>query len=636
MRHLRPILLLVLLCFAVSGHVSAQQYIYSVTTTVGNSIPLGGTTNIRQNIYYPSHFPTAPAGTITKIYFQPSSTGTFTFTTLVIKMGYTSLSTFTAGPFATGLTTVYSNTASFTTNSGGWIEIPLQTPFLYNASQNFIVEASQQGYSPSMSAICDNSTGATDRTLYGTTSSSTGSLQARVMRLGFDLTPGTPCTAPTGLAASNVTNISALLNWGAVSGSQGYEYVLDQTAGNPSGSGTLQAGTSYSATGLSPNTTYYMHVRNKCSSTSFSSWVTTSFTTQNFISCYSPSAASVIPTSTSTGILSWSPVPGSQGYEYIVNQTAGNPASNGNVISTTSTPLSGLTGGATYYVHIRNVCAANDKSAWLNQAFTMPVCNMPANMLVSNITDSTTDLLWSQMPNASAYNYAVTFSKQPPTSGYLTTTNIAAHLSQLQPNSKYYVHIRSRCFSNDTSAWRTDSFVTQMGCYGPIVQVNGLGSNTPYAFWDPIPMAVGYEYALTPTSKPSAFGNNIYTAFVGLSLPEDGKDYYLHVRTKCNSMFTFSQWSTVALRTGTTDIRLQNNAGGVEVYPNPVNDKLYVNAHAANVQLQVTNITGSVILKQEAVDDKIQEISTTAWPAGIYLLKVVYDGQQQLIKFTKE
>ncbi|WP_276133547.1 fibronectin type III domain-containing protein [Polluticoccus soli] len=624
--------LLLLLCMSKAG---AQQYTYSITTSVGNSIPLGGTTNIRQNIYYPSDFPTAPVGTITKVYFQPSSGTSFSFTTLVIKMGYTSLSTFTAGPFATGLTTVYSNTASFTTNSGGWIEIPLQTPFFYTASQNFIVEASQQGYTTSMSAICDNSTAATDRTLYGTTSSSTGSLQARVMRLGFDLTPGTPCSAPTGLASGSVTNNSAALNWSAVSGSIGYEYVVDQTSANPSGSGTLTTSTSFNATSLTPNTTYYVHVRNKCSSSSFSSWVTISFTTQNFVSCYAPSVVSVVPTSTSTGILSWSPVPLTQGYEYVIDQNSGSPSGNGTSTTTTSISLSGLTGGASYYVHVRNVCAVADKSVWLNQQFTMPVCSTPANVLISNITDSTTDLLWSQMPNASGYDYAVDFSKLSPTT-YKNTSGFAAHLSGLVPNSKYYLHVRARCFAADTSAWRLDSFVTLMVCYAPIVQVNGLGTNTPYAFWDPIPTAVGYEYTLTNSTVDPAFGSPLYTPYTGLTLPDDGKDYYLHVRTKCNSMFTFSQWSTVTLRTGMTNVSIQQQGDALQIYPNPTRDKLYLKGDIANSMITVTDVTGAVVLKYLAAGNAIQEINTSELPAGIYLLKISDGEQLQSVKFTKE
>lgn len=443
------------------------------------------------------------------------------------------------------------------------------------------------------------------------------------------------CPAPTGLTSGSITNNSASLSWNAVTGSQGYEYVLDQTSANPSGAGTPTSSVNYNATGLTPNTTYYMHVRNKCSASSFSSWVTASFTTQNFVSCYPPTIASVTYASTSAVTLSWAPVATSQGYEYVINQSAGNPAGNGTASTGTSAFISGLTPGAGYYAHIRNVCQVGDKSVWLHQPFTMPTCNTPVNVLISNVTDSTADLLWSQMPNVSGYEYAVDFSNQNPTTGISSTTGISAHLTSLVPNSKYYVHTRSRCFGVDSSVWRLDSFVTKMACYAPMVQVNDLGTNTPYAFWDAIPTAIAYEYALTNTPPSPAFGVTIYTTFVSLVLPEDGKDYYLHVRAKCNSMFTFSQWSTVALRTGSTDVRNTARVDRISVYPNPAKDRLYITG-TIDEELVITNIAGAVMIRQAAEDKQLHEININALPAGMYLLRVIQEGQLGIVKFVKE
>ena len=89
----------------------APQYNYTPNSITNNAFPLNSSSsNCRQNLYYPADF-NAPSGTIDKIYIGGIATSP-TFTTLTIKMGPSALTTFTAGPFVSGLTTVFSNTVS--------------------------------------------------------------------------------------------------------------------------------------------------------------------------------------------------------------------------------------------------------------------------------------------------------------------------------------------------------------------------------------------------------------------------------------------------------------------------------------------------------------------------------------------
>jgi len=86
------------------------------------------------------------------------------------------------------------------------------------------------------------------------------------------------CEAPVNVVASGITNTAATITWDAVTGSTGYEYVLDQVATSPTGAGTTIAAAPYNAASLNGNTTYYFHVRNNCGS-EFSLWTTKSFKT---------------------------------------------------------------------------------------------------------------------------------------------------------------------------------------------------------------------------------------------------------------------------------------------------------------------------------------------------------------------
>jgi hypothetical protein len=87
----------------------------------------------------------------------------------------------------------------------------------------------------------------------------------------IDVTPA--CPAPTGLTVSNITSTTADFAWTGTTGN--YEYVLNNDATPPTGSGTATNLSTYNATSLTPSTTYYFYVRSDCGST----WTTVSFTT---------------------------------------------------------------------------------------------------------------------------------------------------------------------------------------------------------------------------------------------------------------------------------------------------------------------------------------------------------------------
>jgi hypothetical protein len=89
-----------------------------------------------------------------------------------------------------------------------------------------------------------------------------------------------PACVPTNASATGVTHSDANISWAAVpSATSGYEYVLDNLATNPAGSGISTMAITYPASGLTQLTTYYFHVRSVCSLGTYSTWNTISFTT---------------------------------------------------------------------------------------------------------------------------------------------------------------------------------------------------------------------------------------------------------------------------------------------------------------------------------------------------------------------
>lgn len=446
------------------------------------------------------------------------------------------------------------------------------------------------------------------------------------------------CSAPTALTASAVLQNSATLSWGAVPSSAGYEYVLDYTAANPSGAGTPTTATSLNFTGLNSGTTYYMHVRNKCASGATSSWVTISFVTPSAPVCSGVSGLTATPVISTVVNLAWNPSPASTGYVYVIDQSPNDPVAGYVPTPNSSVIVTGLTPMTNYYAHVRSVCASN-LSGWMTVPFTTPQCEKPNNILFTGISDSTVDFLWSLMPNVQQYEYKVDLVPTGYTNpqNFIITSGISAHVSGLLPDTKYYVFLRSRCFSGaDSSQWKIDSFVTKFTCGVPDLLVSGLGSLTPTGTWQAVPKAVAYEYAVTGTPATPAYGTELQNTAVTLNLPNDNSSQYLHVRTKCNSQFTFSSWATAALRTtGISSVAGDNM--NIQVYPNPVKDILVIEVKELSKEttISLTDITGKVI-RTLIVEGNKTMLNMEGMTPGMYLIRYSDVSHNQVLRISKK
>lgn len=90
----------------------------------------------------------APAGEITKLYINMSTSGTGTYTNLVIKMGQAPITSLPAGLYAGTLDTVYFRASiplSSTINT--WLVFTLDSTFSYNPAEGIIIDISHCGVS---------------------------------------------------------------------------------------------------------------------------------------------------------------------------------------------------------------------------------------------------------------------------------------------------------------------------------------------------------------------------------------------------------------------------------------------------------------------------------------------------------
>ncbi|WP_370897933.1 fibronectin type III domain-containing protein [Chryseobacterium gossypii] len=173
---------------------------------------------------------------------------------------------------------------------------------------------------------------------------------------------------------------------------------------------------------------------NACGPSNYGNFVDFSIQVGNPPSCMPPTAITSSNVTTSTADISWTPpasAPGN-GYEYYYSTS--NTAPDNNTVpsgasTTPSASLSGLSSATTYYVWVRSVCSATDKSAWYYLPGTFLTACGPMTSLYENFdsyaTGNIVPTCWYRMTGTGSQ----TISSTSPASG---TRNIYQYATASQ------------------------------------------------------------------------------------------------------------------------------------------------------------------------------------------------------------
>ena len=314
-------------------------------------------------------------------------------------------------------------------------------------------------------ALTYSPTGLTPSTVYYASvrdSCGPGSLSAWVT-ITFTTTATTSsCGIPTGLAATGVTSTSAVLNWSEPGGSVGSEYVVTTTPGTPTGSGTQTTALTHTATGLTPSTVYYASVRDSCGPTSLSAWVTITFTTSATV-CAPVTGITMSAITSTSATLTWTAVPGSVGYSWVVDNSVTAPTGGGTFTTLTTANATGLTAGTAYYAHVRDSCGPGSVSGWVTVPFatlTVGGCNAVTSLTVTGITATSGVVNWTRATGAIGAEYVVNTTAADPVGAGTGTTASTHTATGLTAATLYYAHVRDSCGATSLSVWLTVPFTT--------------------------------------------------------------------------------------------------------------------------------------------------------------------------------
>ncbi len=320
--------------------------------------------------------------------------------------------------------------------------------------------------------------------------------------------------APGNLSASNITDISFDLSWNAVSGAASYTVTID-------GNSSTISGTSFTATGLTPGTTYDCSVAANCSEGGSGSSSSINVTTQNSADTQPPSTPTNLTASNTTQTstdLSWTASTdnvGVTGYNIYIDDVFEGSTTN------LTYDLTGLSPNTNYNIKLTAEDAAGNESDPAETSVTTLASvdneapSVPTNLSVSNITATTADLSW----NASTDNVGVTgYNVYVDGSMVGSTASTSYGLSGLSPNTNYNVAVSAFDAAGNESGQAGTSFTTELVSYcdangnsssGEWIQAVSLGafSNTSgnnggygnftnqTAYLDP---GQSYNVALTP------------------------------------------------------------------------------------------------------------------------------------------
>jgi len=214
MRRFLHVFLVAMTIFAgQQANAQTPTFFNNNTATPSNSFPWATAAGKGIQNYFPANsFPGSYFGLITTVYYKVTPGITTTYTSLTIKLGSTNNAALTTGAITTTipLTTVYTAASvTLTSNSSGWLAIPLQTPFLYDPTQALISEVFNCSASGTGMLTCNFTPGGSPTRTYinnsGACTMVYSGQDAITAAFGFDEMPATPCSGtPTAGAISYI------------------------------------------------------------------------------------------------------------------------------------------------------------------------------------------------------------------------------------------------------------------------------------------------------------------------------------------------------------------------------------------------------------------------------------------------
>ena len=311
-------------------------------------------------------------------------------------------------------------------------------------------------------------------------------------------------------------------------------------------------------------------------------------------------------------------------------------------------------------------------------------CGVPASLSASAVTTSTATLNWGAVSGATSYNVQ---HKATSSATWIagTSTVTSRAISGLTAGTSYEFQVKANCATSSSAFSASSTFSTPATSCTDIYESNGsrtaaktisvnanitatIGTSTDNDWFKFTTVAGATNIKVVLSQLPLDYDLTLYnSAGTQLAISQLGgtstetiirnttsaATYYVKVigysgvfsTTSCYNLIvnasssTFRSSELTEYTEGNINAQKLNNSSELILYPNPAQDLIQVNffnEENSIVEISMIDLLGKVI-ESKSVDAtegfNTTEMNTSSLQNGIYLLRVVQDGDVQIRKF---
>ncbi len=339
------------------------------------------------------------------------------------------------------------------------------------------------------------------------------------------------CDTPTGLEIPNVTATTATVAWDPVSSGDSYR-VRYRPIGGSSWKEEISDTNQEILTGLDGGLACEVKVQSVCDNNVAGAYTASkTFTT----SCEVPTNLAASQISENSIQLSWNNISGATNYSI---QYRKNGSSGWSTTSSTGTykTISGLQAGTKYDFQIKTKCINKDSNYTSIKSYSTatPQCNIPSNLVASNVSSNAATLTW----NGTANSYTVQYKKTSSSSWSSTSsTSKSKYISNLSANTTYEFRVKAICSSNSSNYSSSKTFSTSsLPCSVPSnLSYSNLTVNSVTVKWNNVTNASSYtvqyrRFGYTTWQSTTSSGTSKYLSNLSAS-----QQYEFRVKANCGT-----------------------------------------------------------------------------------------------------